>query len=397
MQTSSRQPILSTTRMPAVAQRLALCSAVAATLALSAGCSAVSNTLSGEKVDYRTSGAQSVRLDVPPDLSQLPGQQRYGQVPTASISANSLTKQEAAAEAPAASGAVVPSEFGNVKLLRDGQTRWLVTNETPDQVWEKLQAFWKDTGFELTTDDPAAGVMETSWSENRAKAPQDGIIRKTLGRVFDMLHDTGERDMYRTRVERTEQGSEIYISHRGLSEEYEDARKERTTWRPRPRDPGLETEMLRRLMVKLGAPAAAAAAAAKDAETAAAAAAPSTNSLARVNADGVSIMVDGDFDLAWRRVGLALDRSGFTVESRDRKQGSYDVRLSDSDVEANKPGFFSRLFGAKSSNTDGLRRYKVIVQNQGAASLVTIEDENGQPAQGDVARRIAKQIAEQLG
>ncbi len=397
MQTSSRQPTLSATRTPAVAQRLALCSAVAATLALSAGCSAVSNTLSGEKVDYRTSGAQSVRLDVPPDLSQLPGQQRYGQVPTASISANSLTKHEAAAEASAASGAVVPSEFGNVKLLRDGQTRWLVTNETPDQVWEKLQAFWKDTGFELTTDDPAAGVMETSWSENRAKAPQDGIIRKTLGRVFDMLHDTGERDMYRTRVERTEQGSEIYISHRGLSEEYEDARKERTTWRPRPRDPGLETEMLRRLMVKLGAPAAAAAAAAQDAETAAASAAPTTNGLARVNADGVSIMVDGDFDLAWRRVGLALDRSGFTVESRDRKQGSYDVRLSDSDVEANKPGFFSRLFGAKSSNTDGLRRYKVIVQNQGAASLVTIQDENGQPAQGDVARRIAKQIAEQLG
>lgn len=393
MPTSSRQPTPSASDSAAVATRLALGAAVAGTLALTAGCSTISDTLAGEKVDYRTSGTQSVRLDVPPDLSQLPGQQRYGQVPTASVSAASLVKQEPASQAPKA---VAPTEAGSIKLERDGQTRWLVLNESPDQVWDKVRAFWKEAGFELTTDDAQAGVMETNWSENRAKVPKDGIVRQTLGRVFDMLYDTGERDMYRTRIERTAQGSEIYISHRGLSEEYEDNKKERTTWRSRPRDPGLESEMLRRLMVKLGTPAEAAAAATKlDTSTATSA---TGTSVARLNPDGVSLVVDGDFELAWRRVGLALDRSGFTVENRDRKQGSYDVRLSDSDAQASKPGFFARLFGSSKTDTDGLRRYRVTVQNQGNAtsSVVSILDEKGQAAQGNVARRIARQIADQL-
>ena len=403
MPTSSRQTNPAAARVsgvltiqPAALRRpghAAVYIAVAGTLALSAGCSAISDTLAGEKVDYRTSGSQSVRLDVPPDLSQLPGQQRYGQVATASVSANSLMQQSPAAEDPAAK-AVLPNQVGNVKLESDGKARWLVVNESPDQVWDKVRDFWKTTGFELTTEDAQAGVMETAWSENRAKVPKDGLIRQTLGRVFDMLYDTGERDMYRTRVERTAQGSEIYISHRGMSEEYEDSKKERTTWRARPSDPALESEMLRKLMVKLGATTATAAAATKP--DAPATTAPAS-SLARLNPDGVSMVVDGDPELAWRRVGLALDRSGFTVENRDRKQGSYEVRLSDSDVEANKPGFFSRLFGSAKADSDGLRRYRVVVQSQGKSSLITIQDEKGQPAQGDVPRRIAKQIVEQLG
>lgn len=381
------------TRPAQGAARSAVYAAVAGALALSTGCSTISDTLAGEKVDYRTSGKQSVRLDVPPDLSQLPGQQRYGQVATASVSANSLVQQSPATEEPAAK-TVLPNEVGGVKLESDGKARWLVVSESPDQIWEKVQGFWKDAGFDLAIDNAQTGVMETTWSENRAKVPRDGLIRQTLGRVFDMLYDTGERDMYRTRIERTAQGSEIYISHRGMSEEYEDNKKERTTWRSRPSDPALESEMLRKLMVKLGASAATATAATK--ADAPATTAPAST-LARLNPDGVSMVVEGDPELAWRRVGLALDRSGFTVENRDRKQGSYEVRLSDSDVEANKPGFLSRIFGGGKADSDGLRRYRVVVQNQGKSSLVSIQDDKGQPAKGDVPRRIAKQIVEQLG
>ncbi len=48
------------------------------------------------------------------------------------------------------------------------------------------------------------------------------------------------------------------------------------------------------------------------------------------------------FDRAWRRIGLALDRGGFTVEDRDRSQGVYFVRYIDPEIEAasgTKPGF----------------------------------------------------------
>jgi outer membrane protein assembly factor BamC len=211
--------------------------------------------------------------------------------------------------------------------------------------------------------------------------------------VFDALYDTGERDMYRTRIERTAKGSEIYISHRGLSEEYEDTKKERTAWRGRPSDPTLEAEMLSRLMAKLGAPKDAVAAVKNDKAPVAA----PTSTLARLNADGLSMTVDADFDTAWRRVGLALDRSGFTVENRDRKQGAYEVRLSDNDPDASKPGFFARLFGAKATSVDGLSRYRVVVQNKGKSSVVSVTDDKGQATPTSTAKRIAKQLLDELG
>jgi outer membrane protein assembly factor BamC len=366
---------------------IALSAALAATLVTS-GCSSVSNALSGDKVDYRTSGSQTVKLDVPPDLSQLPGQQRYGQVGPSSVSASSLMKGSAP---EAAVPDVAPNQAGNVKLERQGQMRWLVVNQPPEQIWDQVRAFWLATGFELTTDKPDIGVMETNWSENKANVSDDGIIRSTLGRVFGSLYDTGLRDMYRTRIERTATGSEIYISHRGMSEEYTDSRKDQTVWRGRPSDPTLESEMLSRLMAKLGAPKDAVAAVKNDQ----APATPASN-LARLNTDGLSLTVDADFDTAWRRVGLALDRSGFTVENRDRKQGVYEVRLSDNDPEASKPGFFARMFGAK-SNSDGLSRYKVQVQGQGKNSLVSVTDERGQTSNTATAKRIVKQLLDELG
>ncbi len=359
----------------------ALVSAVATT-----GCSSVGDFLSGDKVDYRSSGAQTVKLDVPPDLSQLPGQTRYGQVTASTVSASSLMR------ADKADANVVLPQSTTVKLERQGQTRWLSVNLPPEAVAEQVRSFWLDMGFELTTDKADLGLFETNFNENRAKVPQDGV-RKALGKVFEALYDTGERDQYRTRIERTAGGCEVYITHRGLSEEFEDAKKERTTWKVRPSDPGLEAEMLSRLMVKLGAP--------KDAATAAkaVAAAPvaANAALARLDAAGVNLSVDADFDTAWRRVGLALDRSGFTVENRDRKNGNYEVRLSDSDVEANQPGFFKRLFSSSAASYDGLSRYNVKVVGQSRSNtLVSVTDDKGNASKSDTAKRIAKQLLDEL-
>lgn len=366
-------------------------SAALASALVTSGCSSISETLSGDKIDYRTSGTQSVRLDVPPDLSQLPGQTRFGQAPASTVSASSLVRTDKA-DAPQSN--IAPNKGVGIKLERQGQMRWLSVNQPPEQIWSQVRAFWGEVGFELTTDQPEAGVMETNWSENKAKVPQDGAVRKALGRVFDLLYDTGERDLYRTRIERTANGSEIYISHKGLVEEYEDSKKDRTQWRARPSDPNLEAEMLSRLMVKLGA-SKETAEAVKTADKPSQAAA--TPSIARMNADGLSITVDADFDTTWRRVGLALDRSGFTVENRDRKQGAFEVRLSDNDPEASKPGFFARLFGAKAENQDGLSRYKVLVQGQSRTSaLVSILKENGQATTSTTAKRIAKQLVDEL-
>lgn len=374
-----------TSRTPHV---LTLGAALASAM-LATGCSSVSSALSGDKIDYRSSGSQSVRLDVPPDLSQLPGQQRYNQATPAIVSASSLSRQNPQAEAGPV--AIAPGERGGIKLERQGQTRWLVVNQPPEAIYSQVRGFWSDVGFELTVDRPEAGVMETNFSENRAKLPEDGV-RNLLGRVYDMLYDTGLRDSFRTRIERTATGSEIYISHRGMSEEFVDStRKDQTTWRIRPSDPGLEAEMLARLMVKLGAPKEAAAAVRDQAATPAPAALASA---VKLSADGTTMVLQAEGDLAWRRVGLALDRSGFTVENRDRKNGSYEVRISVDDPEAAKPGFFGRLMGR--SEADTLARYKVSVQPQGSGTLVSVLTENGAAANSPTGKRIAKRLAEEL-
>src|SRR5207344_1634835 len=99
-------------------------------------------------------------------------------------------------------------------------------------------------------------IMETDWAENRAKIPQDAL-RNLLGKVIDQAYSTPERDKFRTRLERGQQAgtTEVYVSHRGMYEMFvNDANLRqtgRTVWQPRPADPELEMEMLRRFMVKL--------------------------------------------------------------------------------------------------------------------------------------------------
>lgn len=370
---------------------IALGCALSVTL-LGSGCSSLSNALSGDKIDYRSSGSQSVRLDVPPDLSQLAGQSRFTQVTPAIVTASSMGQQTPGAASTG--NQVAPKAVGDIRLERQGQTRWLVVNQSPEQVYEKVRAFWSSVGFELVIDQPAAGLMETNWNENRAKLSEGGV-RGLLGSVLDRLYDTGERDQFRTRLERTAQGTEVYVTHRGLEEVFEGDRKERTTWRGRPSDANLEAEMLARMMVALGGTKEQADQARDEAAKQQPTAQPASGALAVLNADATSLTLRSEPDLAWRRVGLALDRGGFTVEGRDRASSSYEVRLSVNDPAAAQPGFFSRLFG-RGNKEETLARYRVKLQTQGRETLVSVLSEAGQPVNNDTTRLIAKRLVDEL-
>ena len=198
-----------------------------------------------DKIDYKSAG-KAPTLEVPPDLTQLSRDNRYA-LPGGPVSANSY--QAGIANAPALPTAV--SSVADVRMERAGTERWLVVNRPADQLWEPVRDFWQESGFLLTTDQRNLGIMETDWAENRGKLPQD-IIRGTVGKLVDSVYSTGELDRFRTRMERTPNGTEIYISHRGMEEVYSTVQKDQTVWQPRRPDPELEAEFLRRLMVKLG-------------------------------------------------------------------------------------------------------------------------------------------------
>lgn len=368
----------------------AILSVAAATCTLMAGCSSTSHSILGEKVDYRTAGAKVVSLDVPPDLSKLPGQSRYGQVSPAIVTANSLNTPTA--EAAQAGNTVAPGQFGPVKLERQGQTRWLSLNAPPEQVWEQVRTFWTDAGFELVVDQPETGLLETNWAENRAKLPQD-IVRRTFGTIMDGLYDTGERDQFKTRIERTAKGSEIYVTHRGVSEEYANAQKDQTRWQARL-DSELEAEMLSRLMVRLGA----SKDAAEAAKTEVAKVQPKgtgANTAVRVSDNQSGLTVDDDFDTVWRRVGLALDRAGYTIEARDRSNGQYDVRLPGDNGDKPKIGFWAGLFGSK-DNGQAPVKHKVQVKGSGNKTTIQVTDQNGALQTTAIAQRITKDLFTEL-
>jgi outer membrane protein assembly factor BamC len=271
---------------------------------------------------------------------------------------------------------------------RSGTQRWLVVNRPADKLWEPVKDFWQESGFLLTMDQATLGIMETDWAENRAKLPQD-FIRNSLGKILDSLYSTGERDRFRTRLERNANGStEIFISHRGMVEVFSDTQKEQTIWQPRAADPELEAEFLRRLMVKLGV------SQEQSKALVAAGASKSSSRIATVTGQSV-VQIDEGFDRAWRRVGLALDRTNFTVEDRDRAKGIYFVRYVAPVADKVEKGFFKNLFS--SSKADPVpQKFKVAVLSQGETSTVSVQNADGSTASETDVQGILKVLADDL-
>lgn len=360
-----------------------------------AGCGGATTILEGKKVDYKSAGSLPP-LEIPPDLTNPTRDDRYV-VPTTGKAATTLSvyENDRAARAKAGRGDVLPA-MENMRIERSGNERWLVIAEPPEKLWSLVKDFWQENGFLINVERPESGVMETDWAENRAKLPQD-FLRNALGKILDQLYSTAERDRFRTRMERTAdgKGTEVYVSHRGMIEVFTRERSDQTVWQPRQPDPDLEAEFLRRLMVRLGA----------QEERAqlilASQAQPSRASITKgVNGAELLDMAE-PFDRAWRRVGLALDRVGFTVEDRDRRRGLYYVRYADPNAEmekksADKPGLLSKLAFWKSEEKVSAEQYRVRVEESGDASRVVVLNKDGLQEASGTTRRILSLLHEQL-
>ena len=364
-----------------------------------AGCSG--NILpESKKIEYKSAG-KLPPLEIPPDLTQQSRDERYA-VPDVSASKGSATfsaySSERAGQARTTTAQDLLPQVDKMRIERSGTQRWLVVAGSPDKLWPGVKEFWQELGFLVNVEVPEAGIMETDWAENRAKVPQD-IIRGTLGKVFDSLYSTAERDKFRTRLEKgAEPGTvEIYISHRGMYEVYVNEGKSDTRWQPRPADPELEAEMLRRLMVRLGVDE-------SRAKTMVAAEQRQERAkLSRASDGAGALLLEEAFDRAWRRVGLALDRVGFTVEDRDRSQGLYFVRYVDPEIDGKKKdddkGFLSKLMfwkGGTGDKPNQAAQYRIHVKTAGESTAVQVLTREGGVDRSDISKRILGLLHEQL-
>jgi len=378
--------------------RIMLAGAMAAALG---ACSSANSLLEAPKVDYKSAG-QLPTLEIPPDLTTPARDNRYV-VPETGKSSATLSGYQADRDQHAKTGdtsAGVLPVVEKMRVERSGSQRWLVIAEPPEKLWPLVRDFWQENGFLISISIPEAGVMETDWAENRAKIPNDWL-RGVLGKLSDQIYSTAERDKFRTRLERNDAGgTEIYISHRGMTEvKTEGPRREggETMWQPRMPDPELEAEFLRRLMVRLGAQE-------EKAKQLVATSAPATARAAvQVGIGGFETLeVFEPFDRAWRRVGLALDRVGFTVEDRDRQKGQYFVRYADTDAQDmarkdGEKGFLSKLaFWKPSEPAVKADQYRVHIRQFAGKCVVQILNKDGAQANTETTRRIVALLYEQL-
>jgi outer membrane protein assembly factor BamC len=361
---------------------------------LLAGCQTAQSLLEGQKVDYKSAGTLPP-LEIPPDLTSPVRDNRYAVPESGKGSATLSEYQSGRANAPKPGATTLLPAVEKMRIERAGTQRWLVISEPPEKVWTSVKDFWQENGFLVSLELPEAGVMETDWAENRAKIPQDWI-RQTLGKILDQVYSTPERDKFRTRLERGEGGTtELFISHRGMTEVFIDTQRQQTMWQARKPDPELEAEFLRRLMVRLGT---------KDEQAKQQmAVAPQAAKAALSKGIGgfETLEVFEPFDRTWRRVGLALDRVGFTVEDRDRQKGQYFVRYADpeKDMEKrdNKPGLLSKLaFWKPSDPKVSTEQYRVHIRQFAGKCVVQVLAKDGTADGSQSSRRIISLLHEQL-
>jgi len=362
---------------------------IIATAALTACKSVTSN----DTVDYKSTGAvRGPNLSYPPDLITAQADRRYiVQDGTATMS-----EYNAAMKKSVQMRNNVMTGIPGMRIARDGERRWLVVEKPATELYPQVKDFWQENGFLLVVDSPSTGIMETDWAENRGKIAQDWI-RSTIGGALDSLYDTGERDKYKTRLEAPKPSeTEIYITQKGALEKCVTDTTGAclsTIWTSRPNDPELEAVFLARLMERLGMTqeqAKAAVAAPLGPKT------PKAKFVQEANNRGY-IELSVGFDRSWRDVGLALDRSNFTVEDRNRSNGVYYVRYVNAKDVGDKKGFFSNLFSSKDDSKLQAKKYQVVIKSTGDNSAnVYVQDADGKPENTPAGIQLLTLLNDQL-
>lgn len=373
---------------------------LASTLLATAGCSMFS--METKQVDYKTQAQRSPALEVPPDLTVPSSETRYT-IPGSegeTVASYSEYASGAAPGAPASSSvapktAVPPtgmvSEAPSVRtgsaqkarMERDGGRRWLVVNDSAENLWPLLKEFWDGRKIKLDKSDLQAGLMETEWTETRAKVEEDGV-RGVLSKLSEGMYVLPTRDMFRVRLERVGEGrSEVYLSHYG-KEEVVDVGGNSYKWQNRAADPELEAAVLQQLMVKLNGAVVAQRSVAGEGSAKEVAA---SGVVQLIETDGhKTLLIEESFDKAWHRVGQALEQLKQNVEDRNRSEGVYFVNT----VKEQDKTLFSFLGGGSGKP----ERLIVKVNATAKGCVVTATDDEG--GQSKESNRLFEKLVRQL-
>jgi len=361
---------------------------VAVPVAMLAGCSSITESLrSASSIDYK-SASKGPNLEVPPDLVTPKADTAYSVPagPSAGTTFSAYSRSRAATTDGTTTGsAEVLPQSGAARIVREGNQRWLAVDLPPAKVWPVVRDFWVESGFALTLDNPGAGLLETDWKEQRP--PADSWLRNKLASVLGNAYSTGIREKFRARLEVSGNGTDVFVSQRGMTEKLVGVQSDSTMWTMNPPSPEIEAEYLQRLALRFLPQQVKA----KEAAALETVVQPVRSRV--IDVDGRSfVQMPDTFDRSWRQVGLALDRSGFTVEDRDRSNGIYYIRYVDTNQVENQPGLIDRVFGTGTKKNLSGKKFRVTVNADSAGSRVGVLDDNGALPATDADKRLATQI-----
>ncbi|EAR22533.1 outer membrane protein assembly factor BamC [Nitrococcus mobilis] len=342
--------------------------AIVSLLALTTGCMSAKDSVSDE--------ALSGSLTLPPDLK-----------PVQNSTAMAIPAEPAGStgnDQRRDNGEPVLPKPDYVTLHWNGHERWLDVAAPPSQVWRWLGHFVKRHALDLTRSDPRLGFMETAWFYSAPPLTRGLLAPSVVDRTAASV-----ADRYLIRVEEGDQPdtAEVFVTQRRL------VRDEQGKWRLDDADRFLEAEFMRALLLELGGGATAASAPSL-VQANPDAAQPKVQQLA----DGTSALVLHDqFFEAWRRIGLALDRAGFTVVDRDRSARHYFVRYDTRAEQGPKDkGLLDTVAFWREEIPDTVEKYRIDLTEVNDGTQVTIHRFDGAPATEGVTGKILGLVEEQL-
>ena len=289
-------------------------------------------------------------LVIPPDLTQPNSQGKFIEV-TEDLNDNNEIKMTR-----------------NVEVMRDKYRRWLVVDISPSEVWSLSKEFFRSYNFKIEKENQRIGIFETEYLEIETKVPDKslGTIRSALSKALKTQYGLPVADKYRVRIEPNKilNKSEIYLT---LSSIGEVVIGEQRVWQPRKKDIELETEMLLKLMVFLGADTA-------ESITKIQSNLESNETIAEVftsESEYATLVLPYDKKQSWKLLGWALDELNIEVDDRDSLEGSYLIKINPN------RGFLTKLLSTVSEQSYQLI-LKEIGDSQTHVIFVDLSEENDQ-------------------
>ncbi len=354
-------------------------------LLLLTGCSKINKVFDNtESVNYKKAGSVS-SLEVPPDLTEPQYDSTFAtHSANSTVSASTINNGTTSVGAGGSGGSVqVLPESNTVSIKGSGNARWLEVSAPANTLWSKVQGFWTAIGTELKRNEPTVGIMETGWIQTRGKLPQ-GSIQRALGSILKNATDSGIRDRYTTRFEKSSANlTRIYITHRGAELMVTDTGNK---WEMRPRRAVAEAEMLNRLKAYLQG---------IDPNTVKGKPEVSTQItglaiLSTDKADQPLLKLEDSFDRTWVRTGSAITNLGFSLEGQNASKGLYTVIWQQD--EEKKKGFFRRLISPSEKFLDNGSQYMIHVRKLDHGSALKILDKNAKPVNKKTATKILERF-----